>query len=109
MAGKKGMKIRRARSNTARYRIWQSMRIMRRFTMPDLCRASDARLFNVRKFVDALVRHGYIAKNAGYVSGRAGVYQSYRIVRDTGPYYPTRCDRCGRPIGEKCDKIGGGS
>ena len=43
MAGKPGMIQRVARLDTARQLMWQSMRILRRFAVPDLCRTAGAR------------------------------------------------------------------
>ncbi len=103
MPGKKGMTHNRPRKNTDRSRIWQSMRIMKLFTIPDLCRTSGAGLYNTRKFVRRLHAHGYVAKHGGYTSGRTGSYQGWRIVKDTGPCYPTICEVCGRSVQEPCE------
>ncbi|KQC11103.1 MAG: hypothetical protein APR55_08145 [Methanolinea sp. SDB] len=102
MAGVKGMVPAKPRRDSMRSKVWQSIRIFRRFTLPDLCRTADARINNVRKFVRRLEEHGYVAKVGGYVSGRGGSYQGWRLVKDAGPNYPTRCRRCGRPLGEPC-------
>ncbi len=103
MAGIKGMKAARPRPNTARARIWQSIRIMRRFTIPDLCRTANAGRWNVKKFVQGLERHGYIAGQKGFCPGRPGVHKVWRLINDTGPEHPLHCDQCGRPVGEKGD------
>ncbi len=105
MAGKKGMKC-PSRPGAARRKVWQSMRIMRQFTIADLCRTSCAKRNNVRKFMAGLSRHGYIARFGKYVSGRAGSYQPWRLVRDTGPRHPVTCDRCGNALGKPCEKEG---
>lgn len=101
MAGVKGMRQTRARGH--RIRIWQSMRILRRFTVPDLCRTSMATRENTRKFVAGLMRHGYVAPERGYQTGYAGVYKAYRLVKDIGPDFPLTCSRCGRPLADKCE------
>lgn len=103
MAGKKGM-IRKPGANAVRRKVWQSMRIFRRFTVPDLCRTSGARRNNVRKFLRNLEEHGYIMRHGSYVSGRPGSCQVWRLVKDCGPDYPSRCDRCGRSMQEPCEK-----
>lgn len=102
MPGVKGMVSRRPRVGAVRGKIWQSMRILKRFTVPDLCRTSGASNSNTRKFVRSLLAHGYLAILPGYVSGRPGVYQAYRLVTDCGPFYPTRCERCGNALGSPC-------
>lgn len=104
MPGIKGMVAAAPRKNAVRTRIWQSMRIMRRFTCPDLCRASDAEMSNVSKFVQRLRVHGYVKPFGKYVSGRAGAYKGWTLCKDVGPVYPLRCDVCGRPLGEPCAK-----
>lgn len=108
MAGIKGMIAKKQRENTTRRRIWQSMRIFRRFTLPDLCRTADANSSNTRKFLRRLVVHGYVQPIGGRVRGRAGSYQGWRLVHDIGPNYPMRCDKCGRPLGEACTPPDGG-
>jgi len=105
MAGKKGMTAARPQQNTCRRRMWQSMRILRRFQLPDLCRTAEAKYCNARKFVQALETHGYVARCGSYVKGIRGVYQTFRLVRDIGPDYPVRCERCGRPIAQPCEPL----
>jgi len=104
MAGIKGMVSAKPRPNAVRRKVWQSMRIMRRFTVPDLCRTSGAKRNNVRKFLRRLREHGYAAPFGTYVSGRTGSFQSWRLVKDAGPDHPLRCERCGRPLSEPCVK-----
>lgn len=103
MAGVNGMTARRPRANAMRRKVWQSMRILRRFTIPDLCRTSGASLTNTRKFIRRLAAHGYVAKQGRFIGGRPGEYQAWRLVRDIGPDYPTRCGTCGRPLGDPCE------
>jgi hypothetical protein len=102
MPGIKGMTAAAPRSLALRNKIWRSMRILRRFTIPDLCRTAGAKRTNVRKFVKRLEVHGYVAQLGGYVSGRAGVFRGLRLVKDVGPVYPMRCELCGRPLGSPC-------
>lgn len=103
MAGKKGMK-RPSIEGAARRKVWRSMRIFRRFTVPDLCRTSGANINNVLRFLHGLQKHGYVAPFGTYVGGRAGSYKSWRLVRDTGPEHPVRCDRCGNALSKPCIK-----
>ena len=103
MPGIKGMTSARPRAGAVRSKIWRSMRIFRRFNLPDLCRTTDAKVSNARKFVVSLAAHGYIAPLGGFVSGQPGSYQAWRLVDDCGPNYPMRCRRCGRPLGAPCE------
>jgi hypothetical protein len=102
VSGIKGMVASKPRQNGVRRKVWQSMRILRRFTIPDLCRTSGASVSNVRKFVRHLARHGYVARQGTYVSGRPGSYQGWRLVKNIGPEYPLRCEICGNPMSEVC-------
>ena len=102
MAGIKGMGYNAPRKKALRSKIWQSMRIMRRFTAVDLCRTTGAGRNNVRKFIRCLEAHGYVAQHGRYVGGRAGVFRGLRLVKDVGPAYPTRCEVCGRPLSQPC-------
>jgi len=103
MAGIKGMAASRPRQGTVRCKVWQSMRSLGRFTIPDLCRTTGGTVNNVRKFVRSLVRHGYVAAQGDRVSGRAGEYQGWRLVKNIGRDYPTVCERCGRALTEPCE------
>ena len=102
MPGIKGMTAGAPREGALRNKIWQSMRILRRFCIADLCRTAGATRGNVRKFVKRLEIHGYIAQDGTYVGGRAGEFRPLRLVRDTGPHYPMRCQHCGRHLGDAC-------
>lgn len=98
MPGIKGMKHSKPRIDTARRNIWRSIRILRTFTLSDITRTlPEGKYCNVRKFVAALVKHGYIAKTGRYTGGILGAYQSYRIVKDSVEY-PTICARCKKSL-----------
>jgi hypothetical protein len=105
MPGKKGQVPNKPQPHTARTKVWQSMRILRRFSIPELCRTSGARRNNVRKFLWTLERHGYVARSGGHLKGFAGNFQGWRLLIDCGPHYPTRCRSCGRPLGEECEPL----
>jgi hypothetical protein len=102
MPGFKGMTYAVPRRNALRCKVWQSMRIMRRFTAAELCRTTGAQRNNVRKFIRQLERHGYVAQQGTYAGGRVGVFRGLRLVKDVGPQYPSRCETCGRPLCEPC-------
>lgn len=98
MSGKPGMR-RTSAVNAIRRQIWRSMRILRRFTQPDLLRTvPNATMNNVKKYVHMLTCHGYLCKDGTMISGRLGEFQMYRLVRNNGPIHPTRCDVCGESI-----------
>jgi hypothetical protein len=105
MPGKVGMK-RTSGSNVIRRHIWRSIRIMRRFSQPDILRTvPGATPANVKKYLSWLVKHGYVTKDSSFTGGRAGDFQRYCLNRNPGPEHPTRCDLCGEPITSlKCIK-----
>ncbi|WP_321367651.1 hypothetical protein [uncultured Desulfuromusa sp.] len=103
MSGITGMRHSRPRRKAKRNQIWQSIRILRRFTLPDLCRTipGGVSYTNVRKFVSELNRHGIVKKVGRYVGGRTGEYQQYQLVIDSGPTYPTQCPKCKQKLSAK--------
>ncbi len=53
--------------NDMQNKIWRSIKIRRQFTLIDLCLDSDASLNYTRRYVQFLVKKGYVAKN-GYMT-----------------------------------------
>lgn len=89
MAGKRGQRRRSPDSTCLRQKMWQSMRIMKRFSRVDIMRTvPGATVTNINKFFARLEVCGYIGKIGSYVSGRAGEYQAYALLKDTGPVMP---------------------
>ena len=82
MPGIKGMSHTTPNKRALRNKIWQSMRILRRFTLADLSRTSGATRTNVRKFVNRLEAHGYVVQQGDYTGGRPGVYRGLRLVKN---------------------------
>lgn len=105
MAGKKGQVHQQTRQGTGRQKVWQSMRILRRFTLPDLLRTTGERLDNTRKYVTNLTRHGYLRDCGGWLRGEKGSFKSWALVINHGPSHPLVCQRCGLPVTAKaCQK-----
>jgi len=89
----------RMRSTAIRRKIWNSIRILRRFTLPDICRTvPETSYVNARKYVAQMRTHGIVAKQGKPVSGRGGSYQIFSLSRDLGPEAPTVCPRCGQSL-----------
>lgn len=76
------------RQPRARDRAWQSMRILRQFSLPDLVATAEIGQANARKYVIGLRRSGYLVLAREKDEGRAGGHEVYRLVRDTGPRAP---------------------
>jgi len=100
MSGKPGQIQRRPQRDTDRQRMWQSMRILRRFCLPDLARTAEVKIDNARKYVLALERHGFLVSSSAsdYTRGKRGVYKHWSIRRNPGPDHPLVCSRCGKSI-----------
>jgi hypothetical protein len=64
------------------------MRIMRRFTLPDLEATAEITRSNVDKFVRALLMSGHIRIARPKIEGVKGGHTVYQLVRNTGPYPP---------------------
>ena len=79
---------RRIRRPCDRDRVWQSMRVMRTFSQPELVATAEAGRENVRRYVRGLLNAGYLAVVRPTDSGRRGGHAVYRLVRDTGPHAP---------------------
>lgn len=71
-----------------RRRIWNSIRVLKRFTAADLAATAGIGQDNLRKYLLALARAGLIAvavpKRNGYARGHA----VWRLVNDLGPLHP---------------------
>jgi len=87
-----GCRVRAPATSGGRYRVWQTMRLLRKsggpWTTREVAAVSCTRIDSVRQFTRGLVRHGYVLvvkpKQPGVVMGDT----LYRLVRDTGPYPP---------------------
>lgn len=74
---------------TGRTRLWQSMRIMRQFSLPDLVATAEVNSDNARKYVGALTRAGICRVSREKRNGYKGGHQVWFLVRDLGPHAPT--------------------
>ncbi|MCH4295602.1 hypothetical protein MJ923_14940 [Shewanella sp. 3B26] len=83
------------RRGTGQQRLWQSMRILRTFTYPDLVATAEVSISTARTYCCLLIRFGYVRvvrprpdhlPNAQ----RTGQCASFRLVKDSGPIAPKR-------------------
>ena len=91
------------RINVIHKRAWGSIRILQKFTIPDLIRTSDLDITEseIKKLViwlSDLEIHGYIEKTSSKSSEKNIYFQQYHLRRNTGPLYPKICDICGHYI-----------
>lgn len=79
----KGGRKTRAAVGTQRHKAWQSMRIMRRFTIPDIMRTSGISKDNINRYLPWLVIEGYVAfEGRKGVRGQMGSNGVYRLIKD---------------------------
>jgi hypothetical protein len=107
MSSSNAAKPRKIRSNPICQKAWRSMRILKQWSIPAVvCTIEGATINGVAKFVASLERHGMVEKIPGYVKGRVGEYQLYRIYQKVAdaPNYPQICPICDQVISAKvCD------
>lgn len=72
---------------TDRDRIWQSIRILLRFTLRDLAATAEVTYDMARIYVARLRRAGLVATVMVH-GNKAGSWAVYRLVRDAGPKAP---------------------
>lgn len=77
------LKPRQPKRRTIRDRIWQAIRMKRRFSPPELASTSGVPEGSVRNYVKLLTRTGYLR-----VTGRDGIAQVYLLIKDPGPQRP---------------------
>lgn len=76
------------RQPRARDRAWQSMRILRRFSLPDLNSTAEIGANNAKKYVTGLTRSGYLRCVREKQNGHKDGHAIWLLIRDTGPHAP---------------------
>jgi len=76
------------RQRRARDKAWDVIRVMRRFTLPELVAAAEIGPDNARKYCAGLRASGYLRVVQPKANGRKGGHLVYQLVRDTGPHAP---------------------
>lgn len=87
MAGTQGQRRTGAYSN-GRHKAWQAMRIMVRFSIPELMATAGIGRDNASVYINRLIVAGYIVRHRPRVSGRAGSCDIFHLVRNSGPQAP---------------------
>lgn len=78
----------KAASRDARQRAWQSMRIIKQFTKPQIEAVSQIKRDNLGRFIRPLVRCGYLRCVKENLSGSPGSFKVWRLIRNSGPKRP---------------------
>ncbi|GCL64332.1 hypothetical protein [Pseudaquabacterium pictum] len=88
MAGVKGC-VKRSQFQPGQQQAWQAMRILRRFTLPQLLTTCPLLAHRTaRHYLGRLRRCGYVERVARRMSGVPGSYDTYSLRRNTGPVAP---------------------
>jgi len=72
----------------ARQRMWQSMRVLRKFTAAEIVATAEVGASNASKYIRSLVRTGYLRVVTPKQEGVTGGHAAYLLVRNSGPYAP---------------------
>lgn len=90
-----GAHSKRRPAQELRQRAWNSMRVLRVFTTAQIAATAEISAVNLRKFLPALVRSGYIRVEKPKQNGKAQGHAIWRLARNTGPRAPiVRSDGC---------------
>ncbi len=65
-------------------KMWQSMRIMRVFTISDIAQTAEVTTAYAMTFINTLRRAGYIKRQAG----DSGVFATHQLLRNSGVHAP---------------------
>lgn len=88
MPGIKGC-VKRSQVQPGQQQAWQAMRILRRFTLPQLLTTCPKLAHRTaRHYLGRLRRCGYVERVARRMSGVPGSYDTYALRRNTGPLAP---------------------
>lgn len=89
MSGRVGqVKLAPMPAGRGRQRMWQSMRVLRQFTIADLAATTETPPNSVSHYVRALRDAGYVRCVQPVQSGRTAGHACYALVRDSGPAAP---------------------
>jgi hypothetical protein len=72
----------------SRDRLWLTIRILRKFTLPQMCATAEVPYDNARRYIVQLERTGFLRLVQDHISGKAGSFKVYALVRDSGPLAP---------------------
>ena len=80
-------------TRSARQLLWQSMRVLREFTIVDLVTTAESTKRNAQQYVQALTRARYLRQTSTKRSTTLNPAR-FRLIRNTGPLAP-RAGRTG--------------
>lgn len=96
MSGTPGMMQRRRPGLDIRQQAWNSIRVLKRFTTAQIEATAEISRDNLRKYLKALDRAGYLVMVRPKQNGKSLGHAVWRLARDTGPRAPiVRTDSSG--------------
>lgn len=88
MAPKRSFSRKVRKTTTApRDRAWSAMRILRKFTIPEICATAEIHPVSFKKYLKLLMATGYVIKTRNHTPSH-GECALYSLVRNTGPFRP---------------------
>lgn len=75
-------------SSDARQRAWAAMRFLRTFTAPELQMGAEIAYDNLKKYLTALEKAGYVKRLRPKRNGEAAGHVVWVLIRNTGPKHP---------------------
>lgn len=83
-------------ASESRQRAWNSMRVLRVFSRQDVISTAQISPANLKKYLPALLRAGYLGIARQKQNGKSQGHVIYRLMRNTGPRAPIpRTDNSG--------------
>ena len=72
----------------SRWTLWQCMRVLRIFTLPQLRAVTGCSAHNAKRYVRCLEQAGYVRRLRERQRGVAGSHTVFALIEDTGPVAP---------------------
>ena len=67
---------------------WAAMRVHKRFTSANIASVTGIKRDNLKKYISALHRAGYLKQERPHQAGKSLGHAIWRLVRYTGPKHP---------------------
>jgi hypothetical protein len=88
MGRTRGVRTRTTWLEDGRWTMWQCMRVLRTFTLPQLQAVTECGGHNVKRYVRCLEQVGYVRRVRERKRGAAGSHTVFALIEDTGPAAP---------------------
>jgi len=88
MGRPKGAHTRTTWLEDGRWTLWQCMRVLRIFTLPQLRAVTGCSAHNAKRYVRCLEQAGYVRRLRERQRGVAGSHTVFALIEDTGPVAP---------------------